>query len=339
MSDIGEGDPHPKIDELKDYVAIGPTKDLSFSVHKRTFDKGFIFFTIIFIGALAAASIVTMYYAYNQSVVQPVTNVGRTTSTTSPLVKNLGAVSSISEFVESENGSGLNTKSLCLQVENTRWNEDHCECNENFYGKFCSQEKHDKKYFAVGTPNESNISFNKIKTIKSENKSFNKNSNIGSCSYYCDNEPDCNGFIYHKPGRCTLLKNEIYVPKNNTIPYSPEIESTLYMKNTKDINFEGRIFISETEQGIPPRYWLMDVKPRFAYIIPDTLNTIYFVPNHIKIVGQYIGIYSLNPFTQSDIEQLLQIEDNDTIYIHDLNTDLSPPIDWKFKTPIYVMYV
>ena len=48
ITPIIEEDVHPDVEEIKPYVAVGPTKDLSITVRKETFDNAFLIFTIIF---------------------------------------------------------------------------------------------------------------------------------------------------------------------------------------------------------------------------------------------------------------------------------------------------
>jgi hypothetical protein len=337
-------DIHPGVDEIKPYVAVGPTKELSVTVHKETFDAGFIIFTIVFGLALLIVVGVTIFFAYQQSKLPPPPPGLTSNKQQLTLHTNLGAATTPNNFITNNlliptDGSALTTKQQCESVSNTKWVDNECKCNPPFFGPTCSQERHDSKYYAVGIPNESTLNINVIDDIMSYGKSFSATGSKGSCSDFCNKSQECIGFIYHHPGMCTLLKDDIIVPKDSGISYSTDVDSTLYLKSSNNLHFEDRIFLGAFISSFPPRYWLIKETPYYAQLLPNVITKISFAPTYTKIYGSFTGIYSLHPFSNDDIDILLNRKETNECYIHRPGTTIDLPPDWKYKTHLYVVYV
>lgn len=351
--------PKQNINDIKPYVAVGFNDTFSVTVHKSTFDTAFIIFIIIFAVIIIAFIIVTIILVYNITKtpspppglplnIQPLTinsNYGASPYAAYPSNKKIKAPN---------DGSGLITKDDCLNSQNTKWVNDHCECITPFFGEFCSREKHDNKFFAVGIPHEETLMVSIIDDIISNGKSFNIKEiinsqssdkdhiiydNIGSCSDYCNNTPGCNSFIYHNPNICTLLSGDIIVPRGEGIAYSTNIDPTLYMKSSDNLHFEDRIFLGEFTWSFPSRYWLTKETNGYIQLSPGIVSKLKFYPEYIKIYGNYTGIYCKQLFNIEDVDDIIQYLNPDQCYIHYPNTRLKVPIDWKYELPIYVVYV
>lgn len=342
MTDI-----HPSVDEIKPYVAVGPNKDLSVTVHKKTFDSAFIAATIIFGIILLALIGFTIFAAYRQSRLPPPpdglletvtlasslhTNLGASSHGATPIAKN-GQIAS--------DGSDLITQSQCESTPHTIWIENKCDCVSPFFGPSCSRERHDKRYFAVGIPKIKNLGLNanSVDTVISDGKSFNSNGVQGSCSDICNKTDRCTGFIYRDPGICTLLEGDIIIPDDSTIVYSHDVDATLYLRSSDNLYFEDRIFLSVYPWTIPPRYWLVDETKYYRQLYPNVVVKLSFVPGYSKIYGSYTGIYCLHPFTFDEIDILIQRGENSQCYIHRPHTKINIPMDFQYKTPLYVVYV
>jgi hypothetical protein len=342
MTDI-----HPSVEEIKPYVAVGPTKDLSVTVHKKTFDSAFIAATIIFGIILLALIGFTIFAAYRQSRLQtPPTAPLETVTLASSLHTNLGASSHGATPIAktgqiAPDASDLTTQSQCESNPHAIWIENKCDCLSPFFGPTCSRERHDKKYFAVGIPKIKNSRLNVdiINTVTSNGKSFNSNGVKGSCSDVCNKTDKCTGFIYQDPGTCTLLSGDIIIPEESTILYSHDVDATLYLKSSDNLHFQDRIFLSVYSWTIPPRYWLVDETKYYRQLYPNIIVSLSFVPGYSKIYGSYTGIYCRHPFTVDDIDILIQRGENSQCYIHRPNTQINIPIDFQYKTPLYVVYV
>lgn len=332
--------------EIQPYVAIGPSRDYSISVHKSTFDFGFMAFTIVFGLTLIIIVAVVIIIAYNVSRPPPIPQTIKVNKSTRLTPNsNYGAVPypshSVNGKIDAPNGaSALSNKELCLSQEHTEWIADKCFCTVPFFGETCQQEKHYHRYFAVGVPNESNLALNVIDNLYCDGKSFpSKRESLDSCSNYCDRNEDCHGFIYHQPNSCTLLTGDVVVPRNETITYSHNVDSTLYMTNSNDLHFEGRIFLGEHTWSFPARYWLFSESEGYVQLLPNTIKKIEFSPNYIKMYTPYTGIYCLHSFSHKDIPLLLEYGDPSRCYVHKPESTLNLPEDFKYKTPLYVVYI
>jgi len=330
-------DIHPDLDEIDPYVAIGPTPDLSIFVHKNTFDTGFIVFTIIFGFGIILLIALTTFFSYNVSKLPPPPPPLQKIDINPALHTNYGGVSQSSENVIGD-AIYYTNEYQCLQNKNTSWNKIECQCKNGFFGPDCNREKHDKRYFSVGHPNINQIKFNEINKIKSNGKSFNTNNNFDSCSQKCNTTQNCIGFIYDKPNLCTLLSDTVIIPKGIDLPYSPDIESTLYLKSSDDLYFKNRVFLGLFSRSFPPRYWLVKEAPGYIQLSLGIMIPLSFTPTYTKIYGNYIGIYSLNKFDPDDIELILNYNPSEQIYIHYPSQDLNLPINFQYRT-IYVMYI
>lgn len=340
-------DVHPSVDEIKPYVSVGPTKELSVTVRKETFDITFLTFTIIFGLALLVIVGLTIFFAYQQSKLPPPPPPVKINRPDPTLHSNLGAAASAGSIIDTsvrdinlqEGGSALTTQSQCLSASNTTWNGSRCECKPPFFGSTCSREKHDKRYYAVGIPNEDNVQFAILDEITSNGKSFNSNGFEGSCSDHCNKTDECIGFIYHSPNMCTLLKDNVIVATDSTIPYSNDLESTLYMRSSDNLQFENRIFLGGYTGSSPPRYWLVKETANYLQLFPGEIRSISFVPLYTKIYDYYTGIYCLHPFSTDDLDTILDRGDTSECYIHRQGSPINIPSHWKYRTPIYVTYV
>lgn len=356
-------------DEIKPYVAVGPSKDLSITVHKETFDSGFIAFCVLFgIGLLVVVGILA-YTAYQKNTLPPPppplksnpnaikqsilhTNIGAASYPTSPIKKH-GDLPG--------DGSSLLSKQVCELVPHTLWVDDHCECQPPFFGPTCSQERHNAKYFAVGTPLRDAVNIDVLRQSYVTGKSFAKDQTIGSqpkdtCSDQCSKDPLCIGFLYHnqdeKQGLCTLLKDNVIVNSRRSIAYSYDQESTLYLRSSENLHFEDRIFLEGITGSIPPRFWLTKEAPEYLQLDPYEITKLNFAPRYTKIYGSshriegqpqpYTGIYCRHNFTLDDVEILLQRGNTSECYIHHADRDINLPLDWKYQIherPLYVVYV
>ncbi len=290
--------------DVKSYVSIGPREDMAITLDKDTFDTGFIALTILFVFGLLLISGLTIYFAYQQtSLPPPPPPLQPLTSIDMSLHSNYGSTSSEQEILD--------------------------KCNPPFFGPNCSIEKHDRNYYAVGTPNPSDMKLSIINNIFTNRKSFTED----SCSSQCDNTDECVGFIYQN-NVCTLLKDNII--SESVIPYSKYKNSTLYLKSSDNLHFEHKIFLGAYIHSLPPRYWLVKDTPHYLQLSPNEISKLIFYPTYFKSYNLYTGIYCIHPFTHKDIPILLNR--NEGVYIHHPNTNLELPSSWKHRI-LYVAYI
>lgn len=341
-------------DEIKPYVAIGPSKELSVTVHKDTFDSGFIAFTIFFgIGLLIVVGIIS-FFAYQRSNLPPPPPPLRANPDAiaqSMLHTNIGAANNPNSSIktgEIKDGSSLLTKEVCELMPHTNWSNDHCECEPPYFGPTCSQERHDFKYFAVGTPSRDAVNIDILSQNFVSGKSFANGSSRDTCSDQCSKNSECIGFLYHKDdnrGLCTLLKNDVIVASERSIPYFYDQEATLYMKSSKNLHFEDRIFLGGVTGSIPPRFWLNKEGPQYMQLVPYQIGVLTFAPTYTKIYNgskSYTGIYCRQEFSLDDINILLERGNTSECYIHHSGSNINLPLDWQYQINehrLYVVYV
>ena len=68
-------DVYPNPEEIKEYVSVGVSPDYSITVHKSTFDTGFLLFTIVFGAVLIIVVIIIIILSYNITKPQPIPRV------------------------------------------------------------------------------------------------------------------------------------------------------------------------------------------------------------------------------------------------------------------------
>jgi len=330
--------PSPDADEIKKYVSVG-TDNYNFSVHKRTFDTSLIVITIIFAILIITAVVVTLIFATKQSSIQAPTPKYLPPAPLT-LQKNYGGVphpkiSAMNNFIGPMDGSELSTPKLCQESGYGRWVGDHCECDLTRYGTRCHQEKHHNSYVGVGNPSMDLIDINIIDTIDVSSKSFNQD----SCSSQCDQREDCTGFLYDQSKQCTLIRGPIYIPRDYNIPYSHDVEPTLYVKNILSMHFDQTIFLSQYPHSFPLRPWLEPNNDTFARVYPGVITEIKFIPSIIAMGDRFTGIYCRSIFNKSDVSTILQRGSNNHVIIHNTGTELYLPPDWAYSPSIYVLYI
>lgn len=328
--------------QVKPYVALGPTDTLSFTVHKRTYDAAFITGMIALALAFMIIVALLIFFALEAAKLPPPPPPLNPNANPDPMHANIGASATPTATLMKKVSLGpdaiATTKQACLATLHAIWTDDGCICEPPFFGPHCSQEKHDSKFFAVGVPDEENIQITVINQAMAAGKSFNEE----SCSSRCQNTSGCNGFIYHPDGMCTLLEQDVIIPPGTTIPYDPHSDATLYLRSSANLQFQNSVFLGVI---IPARFWLAPDSPTFMSLKVDEIKPLTFIPLMTKIPGVRTGIYCKHSFTADDIDILLDRGSTSSCYIHHAGTRLSLPTDWKYRlrdktlSSLYVTYV
>jgi len=311
--------------QIKQYVAVGPSRNLSRSFDKKTFDKGFTLTTMFLFALWLVIVGLLIWMTFSVSDLPNPPSLLKTNPLPIPQNFNFGAVANASAGV------------MYLAEVHPQSSTD---CEDAFYGPNCSREKHRSNYFSIGTPTTT-IEGDVIRRFKSDGKSFNTNNNHNSCSTACDENSDCSGFLYDGI-TCTLLKGTITVPKNGDISYGWNADSLLYLKSAQDLQFMGRVFLSRFAFSMPPRYWLTKETDYYLQVSVGRVEQLHFAAQKALVAGPYTGLYRRHPFTEKDIPLLLSLGDNSESYIHYPGTEINLPPDWQYdlkKSPLYVVYI
>lgn len=338
----------PTSSEIKEYVNIGPTPDYSVTVSKNTFDSTFIIITIVFGLVLIITVSLFIYWAFQITdftagelpINQDPTDGSRTLTADGNVG---GAISSTQLTASLDHG----IYSGCDNTHNAHIDRTgKCVCNDGFYGPNCHQEKHHRSYYAAGAPDYDNLHLNILDESLASGKSF----KTGSCSQRCSTTTGCTGFIYRKEndyaseGLCTLIgpgptTPAVIVNQDDTIPYTLDMESTLYMKSFEQIEFQTRIFLAKDPIFMPRRYWLHKERKNFKQLERNVIGVVDFAPHTIKYDKSLTGIYSVHAFTHDEIDMILRQGNCKTRYIHQPNTNLKLPRHWEYVKKIYVIYI
>lgn len=325
------------VNKLHSYVAVGPTEDLSISVHKETFDSAFLITTIfLFIGYIIIV-IVIIYYtnlSISNNIIQPVF--------TSTVAIQQRPLNINDNFGASSNGY---SHSLINKIINDGTDLNENTCNKGYYGNKCDMEFHNNKYTAVGIINSNNLNANIIDKYTTDNKSFIKSKNDTSCTQLCDNNNKCSA-VYYYNNMCILYNGKITIPNSSKITYSLNTESSLYIKDVDDLQFSDSIYLSSS-LNFPVRYWAETNNQNFVKLFPNKVEKICFIPKSIKYNKHYIGFYSIQQFNYQDVEKILLENDDNNFpyisgtYIHLPNDYLQIPneIFIDIKICLYVIYI
>jgi len=316
--------------EIPKYVAVGINPEYSVSVKKETFDTGFILFTLIYGACLIIVLIFIVFLSFNATGLSDI-----------PLVITINKNNN--DKTLQPDASSLYNKAICNSTPNASFINDKCVCNFPYFGPSCQLEKTNSNYIPIGIPDESAINFNIIESKNTKYKSFTPSSvDSVTCSDLCSNtsHTDCIGFLYSN-SVCTLLYDNVFVPSNFNIPYSSDIDSTLYLKSTDSLIFDNRVFISSHVSFFPPRFWLTSPGSKkysnFLHIIPQNIYSIDFFPTYYKYYNNNLtGLYCLFSFSFFDVDYILNNQHLET-YIHNPLTDLSLPISFQ-DNRIFLMY-
>jgi hypothetical protein len=330
---------HPDGSEIQDYVAMGPTPDLSVSVHKNTFDTMFIIATIIGGLVLLAVVIITVVFALKSAQLPPPPPPLPPSPDTTSIQQNFGAAANARTPLPSLSVPDASEVTTCGPDHHADIKNGQCQCLPPFFGPDCSRERHSKNYFAVGVPNEDTLTMTILAEVESQGKSFNDSRGAGSCSQRCDTTAGCVGFIYHTPNHCTLLGDNVVVPAGESIAYDLHTDSTLYLRNSQNLHFENRVFLGEYTWSLPPRFWLANEASGYLQVPMGVVKHLKFYPTYFLASGSHLGVYSPEPFTSDMIMDIIKLGNTSQSYIHAPDTMLNLPPDWKYKNRLYVAYM
>lgn len=193
-----------------DYVNIGGySSDTKITLTKETYDRGFIWVTVMFIVLLViVVSLIIWGTVEFTKLPPPPTTIQR-------------------EFQFTINPVIL-TEKQCLGVPNATWDESGCSCLQPYVGDFCKEQL------------TSFVELSGHAEISAETIRLN-NVNFDDCQRQCGTNTLCSGFVYD--GTCRLLQNDIklrnYARNKKAIP--------LYLKNQKlsRVEFENKVFLSK----------------------------------------------------------------------------------------------
>lgn len=289
------------------YVAIGPSPELSITVHRRTFETAMVVSVIVGVLLIVAVVVLVSLYVAEQSKIKPAPHRNLLDDTE----LNIGAVS------RHRNG-----------------------CPPGFYGEDCHLEQHPDAYVAMGDPHAIALSGsdgdNTLALSGNDGDHAPGDDTVPSpmaCAHRCDSKSKCIGFHY-SGGECELLSRVVI--DENTIMYHPEQQSTLYLKKGERPILKGHVLVAENKHFIPRRPWMKKSAPGAVVAAMGVVHVVDFFPTYV-LAGSSIGLYSLVPYASRDYHKLLANTMENIHYRHLSGQPLNLPPHWRHKK-IYFMY-
>lgn len=244
---------------------------------------------------------------------------------------NYGGVTNITDFPVSNafhSPASELTQNTCTMSNNATWHNNRCYCHDRWFGNRCQLQKHPAKYISMGQVDLSNLEGDITNISPTQYLAFDSD----SCATKCNESDMCKGF-YFKDNNCSLVNSKITV--NGDINYSFESPSNLFMKNSSDVMFKDKIYLSRI--GFPNRYWLFTNNKYFTSFNIRTQVIINFVPTQAITNNRY-GFYSNEPFDPNVFAEIYHlIESSNVLYIHKPNTELNIPTT-MWGSELYVIY-
>lgn len=233
------------------------------------------------------------------------------------------------------------TATACQATGRSEWNTTThtCVCTKPYWGPSCERDSYDSRYMSAGVYDPS------VVTIIDPAFVSPLTGGLYQCTDTCLDTFGCSGVIYRPnepPGtQCTMFY-QLNVTPGKSIPYPLGVNEEIYIQNTHitDLVHTDRVFLFSGT--LPIRHWLSQ---RSLYTSPQSNEIIawsgvvyqlpFFSTGCIN-GGNLTGVYSLDPFTPSDYDTLLN-NPTSRVYIHYPSQPLSIPLLWS-QNQIWVEY-
>lgn len=275
---------------------------------------------------------------------------------------------------QSVNGSFFRDALTCTTAagsDRRYWSREWmaCQCQPPYWGDQCQREAYSKDFFAAGRPAAGDIqsnSANITSTFPMRNLSFPSGGSSESCTSRCQADPACTGVYWRSNievtggvisdskgtvgGNCTLLTGNISINSGKSIPFDPNVDSTLYLKD-----YDSRPAIPSSvfliRDNVPLRYWLYDRQVLSAAQEggPSSLLQVQkgrqyqldFIPTTVINNGNLTGVYSNVPLSTNIQTTLTEavVPKNGVVLIHQPGTALDTSHPVHSGGQVWVTYV
>lgn len=181
-----------------------------------------------------------------------------------------------------------------------------CSCRPAFTGPNCNVERHAPTYFDLGSPaGHAPLVTLPLAAPIINSLSFGNN----SCTQACDGNPLCVAVEYttggpcHSQPTCALLAS-VEVPRSAFLVRSDEEQSKLYAKDPTKVVFANRVLLAAGVASFPLNYPKVFSSPGYAQHLLSRVFHVDFFPEVAVAPQDYVGVYSLAPFTMEQIPSL-----------------------------------
>lgn len=303
-------------EEALPYVAVGPSPDLSVTVHKNTYKRVIVFIIVIFVLVAAILVVLILYNSYKN-----------TRNSSIPNLSNLGSAPTSSGASIDSNRSTREELVKLLQppVRNN--------------------------YLSVGSPIDVNVTmYDKTDELTQRYQCQLLCDSDNHCSGYVWSQHK----EFVKPtvqvgprsknvaNTCTLLTGSIQLPIVDSASNSLSKGGSIHLKspvvNTvgfhRNITFRNVVFLADSHYNIPSHYWLTESSIGYQRVARNIVHLLDFKPSLFAGNEEMVGVYSKQPITTENMVELL--ESGQAIY-HYPENQFSLPVEWP--PTLYVVYL
>ena len=209
-----------------------------------------------------------------------------------------------------------------------------CACRPAFSGANCNVERVAIDYHDVGSAaGRSPLVVQALSSPTINSLSLGNN----SCTQACDADPLCAAVQYSTGGACQSqplcsLLSSVLVPRNAALVHSDDTQSSLYVKDPLKVIFANRVIVAASVSSFPNNYPKVYSAPGYSQHLLNRVWNLDFFPEIAISPANYVGVYSLAPFTIDQIPTMASSKN--TFFV--IGNPLLPS-SWKGRR-IYVAY-
>lgn|SRR3990167_324489 len=291
----------------EDYVVVG-AEPFTFDMKKNDFDTITIATIAVVVLAIFVVLGLAYYVAYKNSMPSSIEGLNHTVTVPQNTVT--------SKVLNANSTLGSSRNGVVSFPGNCSKAKENCE--PPYWGEFGEREAYSDNYIALGNPEPDDVTYEIIRTARTDRLSFGKS----SCTQLCDNDDNCGGVVW-KDGKCTLV-TDVLVNDGMDLYYDPKVDSSLFIKKSlQGPIITDKVFIYKGK--LPLRYWIQDPS---NYSITSgqkgELFQVKFYPTGLVNDGKLTGVWSPYRF---DFDKRPPSD----IYVHKPGEELSLPQSWKGK--------
>ena len=337
------------------------------------YDYGRIILIVIFIVILAIAIVLLILTVYSYFKMKPPSPKPEPRPSPVPIVdQDVGA--SVNGSAVYHNGEALTNAEVCTALH-AAWSAGSgvCSCLMPFFGPECNRQAHDATYYGLGeVSNPADLVY--VKEQLPPANGFMLSFGLAgkpdpnSCTSQCDRREDCFGVEYVND-QCALILSNPELVGGATVTVNPNIDPAVYLYRqgvrpvVKDrvfgysgvrplrfwavrppVPLGGDTPVGAAPAGVtpallPPEGPLPGEPDVYSFMV-NQLNRIGNAPERVVNDGRLVGVWSLQPFTETDFARLLR--GGPGVYVDsamgtssDYPLNIPPSMRGK---PLYVMY-
>lgn len=237
-----------------------------------------------------------------------------------------------SGYVELDNGKALNSYD---DIKSSKKGDKYV-CLKPYYGPKCNLESWDNRFYSFGyTTNENIQDLTASSVLDTDSKTWNGEIfSKSSCSSLSLDDSESIGFSYHN-NECRLLYGNVTVLDPNKVGYNPSREEQLYLKRGYGPRVPNMVYIGSKSNGFLRHYIDRPTTKDFVSCKTDLVKEVNIKPYSIFNPYNYVGIWSVSPFTLNDFNAMVLNGSTSTYKID--NPSITSKSKYKFVLPTNMM--